>query len=296
MEIKYLKHNQIDKQKWDSAIEKAETGLVYAFSWYLDIVSSDWEALIAGDYEAIMPLPVKRKYGLKYLIQPPFCQQLGVYCKDSNEKIIFNDYLKSIPSKYRLIVLNLNFDPWLNSTERTNFVLNLSANYDNIKSNYSTNTKRNINKAKKQELKIIENISPLELWSFKKENPVNDLSKWHYQKLLSIMETTIKKGIGESYAVTNLQNDFLSVVFLINYKNRLTFLVSSSNESGKEKSAMFLLVDWIIQKYAEKKEVFDFEGGSIDGLARFFNGFGAVPVKYYHYKRNELIWPLNKLL
>ncbi len=296
MEIKYLKHNQIDKQKWDSAIENARNGLVYVLSWYLDIVSPGWEALISGDYEIIMPLPVKKKYGLKYLIQPPFCQQLGVYCKQNNEGFLTEDFIKSIPAKYKYVSLNLNFNSGLNSSERTNFELNLSANYDYIKSNYSTNTKRNINKAKKQELKIIENISPLELWSFKKDNPVNDLSKWHYQKLLNIIETTVKKRIGESYAVTNLQNDFLSVVFLINYKNRLTFLVSSSNEPGKEKSAMFLLIDWIIQKYTEKKETFDFEGGSINGLARFFSGFGAVPVKYYHYRQNRLIWPLNKLL
>ncbi|MBU8892755.1 MAG: hypothetical protein KOO66_08240 [Bacteroidales bacterium] len=296
MEIKYLKHNQIDKQKWDFVIEKSDNGLVYSLSWYLDIVSPGWEALIDGDYKAIMPLPVKKKYGLKYLIQPPFCQQLGAYYKESNAKIATTDFLKLIPSKYRFIALNLDFDSGKYCTERTNFELNLTSNFESIRSNFSTNTKRNINKAKKQELNVVENISPKELWNFKKGNPVNDLSKWHYQKLLSIIESAVNKGIGESYSVTNNQNDILAVVFLINYKNRLTFLVSSSNEFGKEKSAMFLLIDSIIQKYAEKKEVFDFEGGTIDNLARFFSGFGAVPVKYYHYKRNKLIWPINKLV
>ena len=85
MEIKYLKHNQIDKQKWDSAIENAENGLVYALSWYLDIVSPNWDALVVGDYEQVMPVTHKRKYGIKYLIQPPFCQQLGFFSQSKNE-------------------------------------------------------------------------------------------------------------------------------------------------------------------------------------------------------------------
>ena len=72
MEIKYLKHNQIDKQKWDSAIENARNGLVYVLSWFLDIVSPDWDALVYGDYEVVMPLTYRNKLGVKYLYQPVF--------------------------------------------------------------------------------------------------------------------------------------------------------------------------------------------------------------------------------
>lgn len=296
MEIKYLKHSQIDKQKWDSVIENSQNALVYALSWYLDIVSPNWDALVYGDYEMIMPLPIKKKYGFKYLTQPPFCQQLGVFYQEKNNAVSSTDFIKSIPSKYKIVHLNLNFDPELNCTERNNFELDLSIQYDEIKSKYSTNTKRNINKAKKQDLNVVENISPSEVWRIKKNNPVNDLSAWHYKKLLSVLKTAEKIGIGKSYGVQNLKNELLSVVYLLNYKNRLTFLVSSSNEEGKEKSSMFLLIDQILQKYAGNKEIFDFEGGAINNLARFFSGFGSIPVKYYHYKQNRLIWPLNKLL
>jgi hypothetical protein len=296
LEIKYFKHNQINKLKWNSAIENSQNSLVYALSWYLDIVSPDWEALVYGDYEMIMPLPIKKKYGLKYLTQPPFCQQLGAFYKEKNKAISSTDFIKSIPSKYKLIYLNVDFDPELNCTERNNFELDLSTQYDEIKSNYSTNTKRNISKAKKQDLKIVENILPLEVWNLKKNNPVNRLSNWHYKKLLSVIETAEKIGVGKSYGIVNSGNDLLSVVYLINYKNRLTFLVSSSSDEGKEKSAMFLLLDWILHKYAGNKDIFDFEGCSINNLARFFSGFGAIPVKYYHYRQNRLIWPLNKLL
>ncbi|HAF30463.1 MAG TPA: hypothetical protein DCG75_15580 [Bacteroidales bacterium] len=295
MEFKRLKHHQINKQKWDATIQNSFNGLVCALSWYLNVVSPDWEALVAGDYELIMPLPVKQKYGFRYLIQPPFCQQLGIFCMTRREELI-PEFIKQINSEFRFAAINLNFNPMINCVDKSNFELDLSSTYDFIKGNYSTNTKRNINKAVAQNLKIIENISPVEVWKFKKENPVNRLSNWHYKKLLEVLNISYEKDISKNFGLIDSKNNLMAVVSLIEYKERITFLVSSSNKQGKEKFAMFYMVDWIIQKYTEKNIVFDFEGGSLKNLARFFGSFGAVPVKYYHYKRNNLIWPLNKLV
>jgi hypothetical protein len=77
--IQYLTHNQIDKKKWDATI--AECGNIYAFSWYLDIVHPHWEALVEGDYQVVMPITGGKKFGINYLFQPYFVQQLGVFSK-----------------------------------------------------------------------------------------------------------------------------------------------------------------------------------------------------------------------
>ena len=61
----YLKHHQIDKKKWDSCIFYAKEGILYAYSWYLDIVAPNWDAIILlnkDSYISVMPLPVKTKY------------------------------------------------------------------------------------------------------------------------------------------------------------------------------------------------------------------------------------------
>ena len=50
--IQYLLNHQIDKTKWDATI--AECGNIYAFSWYLDIVHPQWEALVEDDYQSVM--------------------------------------------------------------------------------------------------------------------------------------------------------------------------------------------------------------------------------------------------
>src|ERR1700692_3437990 len=77
--IHYLKHNAIDKRRWDEAIDRAFNGMIYAKSWYLDIVSPQWDALVSDDYRAVMPLTWRRKFGVYYLYQPFFTQQLGVF-------------------------------------------------------------------------------------------------------------------------------------------------------------------------------------------------------------------------
>jgi hypothetical protein len=68
-----------------NAIARSFNGIVYAYSWYLDIVSPGWDALVKDDYKSVMPLTWRKKYGIKYLYQPFFTQQLGVFSSDKSE-------------------------------------------------------------------------------------------------------------------------------------------------------------------------------------------------------------------
>ena len=82
--INYLTNEQIDKSRWDDCVAHAVNGNVYAFSWYLDIVHPEWEALVEmidGNYVTIMPITKKKKYLINYLCQPFFVQQLGVFSR-----------------------------------------------------------------------------------------------------------------------------------------------------------------------------------------------------------------------
>lgn len=59
--IQLLSQNQIDKTKWDICIDQAPNGLIYAYSWYLDTMAKNWDALVYNDYELVMPLTWKKK-------------------------------------------------------------------------------------------------------------------------------------------------------------------------------------------------------------------------------------------
>ena len=79
--IKYIKRRDLDITKYDACIENSIQSRIYALSWYLDVVADNWDVLVLNDYEAVMPIPWKQKFGLKYITQPYFCQQLTIYSK-----------------------------------------------------------------------------------------------------------------------------------------------------------------------------------------------------------------------
>lgn len=94
MNIRYLKHNEIDKIKWDHTIKNSFNHLPYAYSWYLDCVCPNWHALVTENYEFVFPITLRRKAGVKYLYQPYFTQQLGLFSVEefsSSELKIFEN-------------------------------------------------------------------------------------------------------------------------------------------------------------------------------------------------------------
>ena len=104
--IQYLQHNQIDKAKWDATMAKC--GNIYAYSWYLDVVHPNWEALVEDDYQSVMPLTGGKKFGVNYLFQPYFVQQLGVFSKAPMTPEKTEEFLNAIPKKYRFAEIRLN--------------------------------------------------------------------------------------------------------------------------------------------------------------------------------------------
>jgi hypothetical protein len=64
------------------------------------------------------------------------------------------------------------------------------------------------------------------------------------------------------------------------YNQRISYLFPASLERGKLQSAMFLLVDELIRNSTGRYNWFDFEGSMIEGIARFYSGFGAINQPY----------------
>ena len=295
LEIQHLKHYQINKAKWDSAIENSELPLIYALSWYLDIVSPEWEALVYGDYDAVMPITVKRKYGIRYIIQPNFAQQLGCFCKQGITNQL-NDFINKIPELYKYCNIQLNYTNSdlsnYNIQTRVNCELNLSESFQD---NYNTNTKRNIAKANKNDLEFIKDFDPSQLIDFTKHNSLENLNKTQFHILKQIIIESEKYGVGKAYGVLNKEKEILAVAFLLNKFNRITYLASASNPEGKEKRAGFYLMNELLKINSESNMIFDFEGGNLTNTASFYKGFGAQEKIYYGLKINNFPWPINWL-
>ncbi|MBA7546412.1 hypothetical protein ES705_38802 [subsurface metagenome] len=155
--IRYLKHSAINKKKWDDCIEKSNISRSFGFSWYLDIVSPNWHALVLDDYQAVMPLTWKRRYGLFYLIQPVFCQQLGIFALQP--ETLIHSFLKHIPRKFLYVKISISNNELLTDSNftyktRTNYILYLKKSSQELKREYSKSNAKNIRKAINREVMV----------------------------------------------------------------------------------------------------------------------------------------------
>jgi len=151
--IVYLKHNEIDRELWDNCIKDSPRVKPYGFSWYLDNMAPDWEALVDDDYDSVFPIPVFKKYGIQYIATPGFLQQLGAFSPDKSAQKAINEFIEYLPDFYRLIDLcvgqRIDSDKY-RVTLRANYELDLFKSYDKLWDGFSKHCKRNIERSGKK--------------------------------------------------------------------------------------------------------------------------------------------------
>jgi hypothetical protein len=287
--IIYLKNYQIDKAKWDQLIDCSPNQVIYAFSWFLDEVSPNWQALVYGDYEAVMPLPVKRIGWMKFILQPMFTQQLGVFAQQT----ISNDLTLAFIHSIKDIIISYNFHHGHQTLpgfqERTNFQLSLNSEYSIISKQYNQNTKRNVAKALKNQLSINKNVSLETFLDFFQIQYGNGLSTNDHQKLKALTSKADRLNKVFIYSCSDLSGEPLAMVLFLIADKRIIYNSAISTKKGYQLSAMFLIVDNLVRHYAGTNNILDFEGSSVEGIARFYSGFGAIDVPYYSYENARIL-------
>ena len=294
--IKLLKHNNIDKTRWNDCINKSFNGNVYALSWYLDIVHPEWDALVENDYERVMPLTASKKFGISYMFQPFFVQQLGVYSTSQLSKNDIDRFINAIPKQYSLIQYRLNSYNKVDYKsdiilKHRNVELDLIYDYQYLYSNYNSNTKRNLTKAEAAGLSIIHDINPEIIINLFRNNRGRNVKHWkdkEYDRLLDLINTAISRNCCFCVGINNIDNTTIAGAVFMHSHDRIIFLFSGSDEEHKDKHALTMLLDNVIREFCETQYTLDFEGSDNDGLARFYKGFGGAEVFYPEVKYNNL--------
>ena len=294
--IQYLKHNGIDKNRWDDCIAHAVNGNGYAWSWYLDVASPGWEALVEitdDSYLSVMPLTCKRKYFINYLCQPFFVQQLGVFSTQALTSETVVSFLKAIPQKYRLIEIRLNEgnrlpDAMQGVTYHRNQLLHLNDSYDVLLSNYHENTMRNLKKSLNHGLQVVKGV-PMEaviaLFRSDRGRLVTHWGEMEYGRLLRIADAALTSSNAFVYGIQHPRSQkIICGAFFLYSHDRITFLFSGNSILGRETQAMTFLIDAVVREFAGRSLVLDFEGSDNENLSRYYAGFGSATVRYPDYR------------
>lgn len=288
--IRLVERIDLNEDKYNFCISNSLQSRVYAFSWYLDVVADNWSVLVLDDYAAVMPLPWKRKLLLKYITQPFFTQQLGVFSLGEIQENGIQNFIDSIPIKYLKIGLQFNSDNLFqnkNITRKQNYILKLDSDYNTLKSKFSKGRKSAISKGEKLGL-TISKINIVDLLDLsKKHYEFKELNLSDYQKLINLTQN-VSNHI-EIKVIGVLKDGTLEggAVFLID-KYRITYLFSAVSKKGRELQVASLLLNNIIKQKANTHVILDFEGSVLPNLASFFKSFGAHPETYFLLKKRLL--------
>ncbi|AEV34286.1 hypothetical protein Oweho_3335 [Owenweeksia hongkongensis DSM 17368] len=303
--IRYVKHHFIDKAKYDLCVKLDSSGLVYGFSWYLDTACETWDALVLNDYDAVWPLPVRSKFGIKYFYRPFGIQQLGIFSKIDVSDDYRNEFAKQMIANCKFADLYLNEDQLIGVESlagvqtkiNRNYVLNLGTSYREIYHGYNSNTRRAIKKASKQKLEIFEHDGPDVLIDIFKDTRGErlQLSEAFYANMSKLMYQALHKGVGKVWTVYGPGNIACGGAFFIETNTRSTLLFTALDDVGKEMRAMFHLLNEYIILNSENQLLLDFEGSNDEGVAHFYRSFGSKEKHYQQLKYNGLPLPLRWL-
>jgi hypothetical protein len=297
--IQYYTRQQIDAVKWDACVNGSETGLIYANSFFLDAMADNWHALVAGDYEQVMPLCFRKKWGITYLYQPFLLPVGGVFGKDISQKTVPH-FLKAIPKSYRLWDFSFQHHNHLPAAykiqfSRVNMVLSLQQSYTQLQNQYSDNIHRNISKAQKAGcyahiaspesiIDLCEKVYP----SFTK------IETGAFQRLRE--QYTLLQPYAKPYAVYAANHQLLSACIFLIKNNRAYYWLAVNHAAAKDAGSSALLINQFIKDYAGKPLVLDFEGSDNKGIAHFYKQFGAVNEPFTTLFHNKLPFPFRHLL
>lgn len=291
MQLLYLKNHQIDKALWDASLANSTNNLIYAQSNYLQLMCKDWYAIVSPNYEYIMPLPIGKKYGITYIPNVAFVQQLGIYSALPITNEIMNLFQIFLQTKIKLADYNFNYS---NTTEaatlKNNYILNLNTTYENLYSSYKNDVKKDLKNIEKHGLIFIEDydfVKAIQFFKTEIGGRIKQVTEKDYNNFRQLCQYYVSMHKLSCKAVVAHNEVVATAIFIID-NNRIYNIASSINATGKKVKANHYLYNNLIQAYANTNTILDFEGSDIPGIANYYKQFGATNVPYSNWQYNNL--------
>jgi hypothetical protein len=296
--ITYLRRNEIDTARWDDCIFNAASPLIYARAFYLDEMAGEqWDALMLDDYKAVMPLPWRSKFGIRYLYQPAFTQQTGIFSAQPTPPSLVEAFLHELDRHFRFTEIYLNYTNALPTLKPcTNYILHLDAPYERISGNYKKDLTRNLKLAQRSPLIYKKDFDlHTALRDFRREYAIRlpAIKEDDYRRFESLCQQlrNLDQLLTRAVLDEHLQ-PLCSAVFLRD-THRFYLLHSTTLPAGRASEANHFLLDQFIREWAGSPMILDFEGSDHPGIAHFYSNFGGIDQPYFFYRRNRLPWPIR---
>ncbi len=254
--------------------------------------------MVIDDYRTVMPVPWRKKMGLRYGYVPAFMQQLGFM--GDIEKRDFSEWMQPVHSFLSFADIHFNSSNTVIQnkffvTPRTNLFIDLARGYENIYAGYRNDLKENIRKAESEKLKyagasITEAISFYHTYYGER---MQHIPRKEYERFQSLCE--LLQGNNQCFvkAVRDEQGDMLAIGLFLKDNKRIYNIMNTTLPAGRNKEANHFLLATLIREFSGQPLLFDFEGSELPGVKYFYESFGASNQPYFHYHFNGLPWLLR---
>jgi hypothetical protein len=298
MEVIHIPYKKIDKQKWDLCIANALHPSLFCTSKYLDNIASQWDALILNDYEFVMPLIHRKKFGIAYLYQPAFLPVISIFSSFKTAKYIIKAFLSKAFELYNFAEISLAHPVTISSfhknmvvKEHNNFVVNLKEDYKNKYANYHPHFTKSLRRLQKLSLQYLtsNNVNEvITLYELLYLERIKSVEKKDVQDFLNLCLVIQKNKNVVIRKVQDESSGILAAVILLQYKNILYNIISCISPEGKKAEANYFLYDKIMEEFSGKNYLLDLEGSDIKGIANFYLKMNPTNEKYISIKYNNL--------
>lgn len=296
--IQLLPADQIDANRWNACVRNHSNGFIYAQTPMLVALADNWHGLVIDEYAAVMPIPWRKKWGIRYAYVPAFMQQLGF--SGTLDASLLQLSLPLIDKFIALGDFQFNFDNRTilqsisNVRSSVNQVIDLHKPYQDLFQQFSNDAKRNIHQSEKHRFTIHDTWRD-DIWeTFYAE------MKTRYQPSLRDIYR-FKKACSVYFAsnechirwIENEKKELLAAWVGLQDSRRMYNLLNVTTTAGRKKSANYFLFNSIIKEWCEQPLLFDCEGSELPGVQAFYNQWGATSETYFKFRLNRLPFPLR---
>ncbi|MGI9532585.1 hypothetical protein [Lutimonas sp.] len=283
--IRFVVAKDIDRIKYDRCINNSIGHRIYATSWYLDCTCDRWDLIVKGDYEVVMPLPNRKKYGIPYVYMPAWIQQLGLFSSEEITEDLIDSFIATIPRKIQWIDYqfnSMNKFSGNNISFRKNYLLPMDEAFEAIIQKSNKNRKRIFKKGFGDCVLDKQGDSEVFLTHYKTMQKSFSLSNTAIDNLRNLCESK-----NRHVQVWNVfkEGAFVGGLIWLKDMHRITYLVPFADELGKKMDIPSYIIYELIQEFQQQKLVLDFEGSMLPGVEKFYQSFGAEPEVYSYFRK-----------
>ncbi|MBL7735377.1 MAG: hypothetical protein JNL51_07960 [Chitinophagaceae bacterium] len=311
--IRYLHRSQIDAIKWDRCLDNSANGLIYGCSEYLDAMADNWNGLVVGDYDAVIPLPWRSKWGMAYYYHPAFIQQLGLFgqavkalhketmdrgsqaeaAKILSAPALYKEIMDVVFSRVRYGDLLLNFGnadiaSQIGAAPCNNLILDLSGEYASLSAGYKKDLVNNLRKASKHHLHYLPDndvSNAVALYEAHYAQRLSSLEKKDYRRFAGLCAGLQRQNRAFARKVVDDGGTLLSIALFLKDSRRIYNMMNTTTDAGRAVAANHFLLDNVIKEFAGAPLALDLEGSDLQGVKHFYLNFGAGEQPYFKYSR-----------